>query len=577
VARLRQNLGRLNLTTKFVAIFAAVIGMFLAAVVVGWLSIGSVSATTKRGYVAAEAAQATSAAAYNMRVSAAQNVALAARVKNEDGSDMHAGDMAGFATALKEMRAAAAARDSATVAHVTTVYARWRKLDAQVEKLALDPGHHALAVKELNGTYNHVGDTLSGALDSYAQLAKTSADKSSASARSSAETTMGVLALFALLVAAGGVVLIRRWLRPLRTMVAAAESIACGDVDQTVGARSSDEIGQLAGAFNAMIDYLRGLAGAASRMAAGDLTVEVDARSERDELGNAFATMTRNLRGLVGEVTKTSETIAAASQQMASTSSEAGRAVDEIAQAVTDVATGAERQVKVVEEARSSATLTADQAGQAREVAREGVQAARRASDAMEAVKQSTGSVTAAMRALAAKSEQIGGIVETITGIAGQTNLLALNAAIEAARAGEQGRGFAVVAEEVRKLAEESQQAALSIAELVGEIQNETQATAGIVEEGAERTDDGVAVVERVREAFEQIGLQVEQVSERIGEIVAATNEVASVAEQSSASTEEVSASTEQTSASAQQIASSAQELASTAERLQEAVGQFTL
>ena len=70
-----------------------------------------------------------------------------------------------------------------------------------------------------------------------------------------------------------------------------------------------------------------------------------------------------------------------------------------------------------------------------------------------------------AIESLRAKSEQIGGIVETITGIAGQTNLLALNAAIEAARAGEQGRGFAVVAEEVRKLAEESQHAASSIAE----------------------------------------------------------------------------------------------------------------
>ena len=75
----------------------------------------------------------------------------------------------------------------------------------------------------------------------------------------------------------------------------------------------------------------------------------------------------------------------------------------------------------------------------------------------MHAVRESATEAAARSATLGAKSEQIGGIVDTITGLAEQTNLLALNAAIEAARAGEQGKGFAVVAEEVRKLAEESQ------------------------------------------------------------------------------------------------------------------------
>jgi methyl-accepting chemotaxis protein len=185
--------------------------------------------------------------------------------------------------------------------------------------------------------------------------------------------------------------------------------------------------------------------------------------------------------------------------------------------------------------------------------------------------------ISEAIGNLAAKSEQIGGIVDTITGIAGQTNLLALNAAIEAARAGEQGRGFAVVAEEVRKLAEESQHAAATISTLISEIQQETSAVVEVVDDGARRAEQGVAIVERARESFLRIGEAIEDVTARVGEISAAVTEVAAVAEQASASTEQVSASTEETSASAQEIAASAQTLAATAADLEGLVTRFQL
>jgi methyl-accepting chemotaxis protein len=282
-----------------------------------------------------------------------------------------------------------------------------------------------------------------------------------------------------------------------------------------------------------------------------------------------------DMTALVDRVAEATASVSAASQQMASTSEEAGRAVGEIAGAVSEVASGAERQVRMITEARESSEETAKAAELARSVAEEGVSAADQASAAMHALRESTSDVTTAIRELAGKSEQIGGIVATITGIAGQTNLLALNAAIEAARAGEQGRGFAVVAEEVRKLAEESQHAAASIAELIGEIQEETERTVRVVEDGAERTEQSSATVEAARAAFQQIGASVEDMRGRIVQIVSATGEVSAVAEQSSASAEQVSASTEQTSASTQEIAASAQELARTAEQLEELVRQF--
>lgn len=466
------------------------------------------------------------------------------------------------------------------LAAVVAASDHWAALDRQLWQ-AVQAGRAQEARTLVLGASNDVNDQLVGALSTYqTDITKVEAQANASfrSTQSSVTWLMVAVGTAAVLVALLLATLIARSLaRPLRQLVGAARGIAEGDVKQTVEVRSRDELGETAAAFARMVEYLEEMAAAAERIAAGDLTVQVETRSERDALGHAFARMAEQLRAAIRQVARAADAVGSSSHEMASTSHEAGRAVGEIAQAVGDVASGAERQTRMVEQARSTAEQTGEAAQQAREAATEGVAAAREASEAMEALRASTADVTDAIRELAEKSERIGGIVETITSIAGQTNLLALNAAIEAARAGDQGRGFAVVADEVRKLAEESQQAAASIGALIDEIQAKTQRTVAIVEEGARRTDGGVGVVERARDAFERIGVQIAEVSERTQEIVNATAEVAAVAEQTSASTEEVSASTQQTASSAQQIASSALALEETASQLQGLVAQFTV
>jgi len=443
----------------------------------------------------------------------------------------------------------------------------------------------------------------------------------------------------------------REMIAYLDEMAVAARSIADGELD--VDVRPKSERDALGTAFAAMSSELRAALGdrscleqltarmdslgshclsdleaALSAVAAGDLTREVrpattpivaeegraagrladyfNAMLERTQASVvSYNGMRDKVARMLDDISRESQSVAAASQQMATTSEESGRAVGEIAAAVGEVAAGAERQVRTVEQARTlaeqvvgvtrhssgDARETAAAAAAAREVAERGASAIADASAAMEAVQSSSSAVTSAIRSLGEKSGQIGGIVETITGIAEQTNLLALNAAIEAARAGEQGRGFAVVAEEVRKLAEESQEAAASIAGLIGEIQRETGRAVEVVESGAQRTADGVATVEQARASFVQIGSSVEEMNGRVQQIADAVSEiadsagrmagnmaeVAAVAEQSSASAEQVSASTQQTSASTQEIAASAAGLARTAEELDRLVAQFTL
>nr|WP_183344251.1 HAMP domain-containing methyl-accepting chemotaxis protein [Conexibacter arvalis] len=437
----------------------------------------------------------------------------------------------------------------------------------------------------------------------------------------------------------------------LDEMAAAARSIAAGELDVRVAPRSErDALGTAFAAMGAELREALGdrsclealvrrmesmsshcmidLQGALEASAHGDLTVAVTpvtspiAAEEGRALGrlggifnemlaraqgsiDAYNAMRARVAELLSRISQETQAVAAASQQMATTAEESGRAVGEIANAVGEVAAGAERQVRTVGAARAlseevvfatrassdDAGETARAAADARAVAADGAAAIARATEGMRALERMSEGVTAAMRALGEKSDRIGGIVETITGISEQTNLLALNAAIEAARAGEQGRGFAVVAEEVRKLAEESQEAAASIAGLVAEIQRETSAAVERVERGGAEIEHGVETVAAARGSFELIGASVEGMNERVERIAAAIAQIArrtegmegnmaevvAVAEQSSASTEQVSASTQQSSAATQEVAASAQQLARTAVELERLVGQFTL
>jgi methyl-accepting chemotaxis protein len=468
-------------------------------------------------------------------------------------------------------------QDRKDAADLQRDYTGFMRLDGQVWD-AVRRGDMREADRIALGPEIVVYNKLAGAAQTYLAGATRdahAAERSFASTRSTSTFMMLTVGAIAVLLAAATAWFLSRYLigatselvgrlrrleeADLSELSAGLGAVAGGDLTRSaatatepVKVRSNDELGQLAGTYNRMLERVQdGIAG--------------------------YETMRRSMGELVGEIGRSAGTLSAASQQMAATSQETGRAVSEIAKAVTDVATGAERQATMSGEARSAAERTNAAAQEMQALAADGTSAMQASDEAFAKVHETGAETTRRIEGLVARSGEIGEIVETISSIAAQTNLLALNAAIEAARAGEQGRGFAVVAEEVRKLAEESQGAAGRIGELIGHVQADTK---GVVEIGQLRNglmDDAGERSRAAQALFSEIASAIAEVTRQTEHISTAAGEIASVAEQSSASTEEVTASTQQTSASAQEIASSAGELAHTAERLTALTARFTV
>ncbi|VVO65141.1 Methyl-accepting chemotaxis protein McpQ [Pseudomonas fluorescens] len=315
----------------------------------------------------------------------------------------------------------------------------------------------------------------------------------------------------------------------------------------------------------------------ARRIAKGDLTVQAKS-NRKDELGdlqNAMQDMAQNLNTLVQgigngvtHISTSAEKLSAMSEQTSAGVRQQKSEVDQVATAMHEMASTVQEVARNTTDASAAATLADQQARHGSTVVK---QAAAQISELAVAIEELGG----AMNVLSQDSEQIGKVIDVIKAVAEQTNLLALNAAIEAARAGEQGRGFAVVADEVRSLAQRTQDSTKEIEALIVTLQQGTQAASALMASSRERTLDTVELAQKAELAITEINQSIGTIQEMSLQISAAAEQQSAVADEINRSIVSVRDVADQSAVASEESAAATIELASLGQDLQRMTAHF--